>query len=311
MSSNPLVSVIIIFFNSETFIEEAIESVFAQTYRNWELLLINDGSIGRSTEIARQYAQKYPDQVRYFEYENHHRGMSAVRTSEIRSAQGKYIALLAPNDVWLPRKLEQQVAILESQPEAAMVYSASLRWYSWTGTAEDINQDHFYKLGIEANRLIESPDLLRLILEKKASVPCPSNALIRSESAIRVGGFVKPFQEMYADQAFYAKLLLTYPVFVSDQYWDKYRKHPTSCVASTKETRQAENAHILFLGWLAQYLTAKNAQYTPVWKALQRRLWAYRYPFLDHLSKRSSSISKMIAIRLKQKLNQVLKALSF
>lgn len=310
MSSSPLVSIIMIFFDSEAFIEEAITSVFAQSYPNWELLLVDDGSSDQSTEIALRYVQQFPDQVRYFEHENHqNRGMSATRNLGIRNAQGKYIALLDSDDVWLPRKLEQQVAILESHSDAAMVYGASLKWYSWTGTAEDIDRDHFYDLGIEPNRLIKPPDLLYLILQKKASAPCTCSVLIRRESVEHVGGFEDRFRGMYEDQVFYAKFLLDQSVYVSDQYWDKYRKHPDSCVASAKETGKVEAAHILFLGWLAQYLTAKNAQHTPVWRSLQRQLRVYRYPFLHRFSKRTYKLTKTIPLWLKKILNQLLKTL--
>src|SRR5215467_1200932 len=121
MSNKPLVSVIMIFLDAEKFIQEAIESVFAQTYANWELLLVDDGSTDASSEMALRYAEQYPTKVRYLEHEGHqNRGMSASRNRGINNARGEYIAFLDADDVWLPLKLEQQTAILESQPEAAM-----------------------------------------------------------------------------------------------------------------------------------------------------------------------------------------------
>src|SRR4029078_6600136 len=70
-TDKPLVSVIIIFLNEERFSREAIESVFAQTYENWELLLVDDGSTDASTKIARRYAEQYPERVRYLEHDGH------------------------------------------------------------------------------------------------------------------------------------------------------------------------------------------------------------------------------------------------
>ncbi|TMA78856.1 MAG: glycosyltransferase [Deltaproteobacteria bacterium] len=63
VSNKPLVSVVIIFLNAERFIQEAIESVFAQTYDHWELLLVDDGSSDGSTAIARRYAERHPEKV--------------------------------------------------------------------------------------------------------------------------------------------------------------------------------------------------------------------------------------------------------
>src|SRR3990172_11731590 len=123
MSEKPLVSVIIIFYNEERFIEEALECVFAQTYTNWELLLVDDGTTDNSTAIAQRYAEKYPEKVYYLEHPGHqNRGMSATRNLVIANAKGEFIAFLDADDVWLPHKLERQLAIIESQPDAAMVY---------------------------------------------------------------------------------------------------------------------------------------------------------------------------------------------
>ena len=119
-------SAIIIFWNEEQFIEEAIESVFAQTYGHWELLLVDDGSSDRSSEIARRYTEQYPDKVRYLEHQGHeNRGMSASRNLGVRSARGRYISYLDGDDVWLPNKLAEQVAIMESHPTADYGYSAA------------------------------------------------------------------------------------------------------------------------------------------------------------------------------------------
>lgn len=89
MSEAPLVSVVTIFLDAERFIEEAIESVFAQTYDRWELLLVDDGSTDRSRDVARRYAARYPSRVRYLEHPGHqNRGMSPSRNLGIAHAAG-------------------------------------------------------------------------------------------------------------------------------------------------------------------------------------------------------------------------------
>src|SRR5262245_62825418 len=97
-SSTPLVSVITNFLNGEQFLAEAIESVFGQTYGNWELLLVDDGSSDGSTAIAQHYAEQHPDCVRYLEHERHaNRGMSArseEHTSELQSLRHLVCRLL-------------------------------------------------------------------------------------------------------------------------------------------------------------------------------------------------------------------------
>ncbi|WP_293084415.1 glycosyltransferase family A protein, partial [Moorena sp. SIO4A1] len=152
MSNKPLVSTIIIFLNPEPFLQETIESVFAQTYDNWELLLVDDGSTDGSTEIALQYARQYPEKVRYLEHEGHqNRGMSATRNLGIRHAKGEYIAFLDADDIWLPNTLAEQVVLLNAHPEAAMVYGPIQWWYSWTGNPEDQQRDYFEKVGVQTD----------------------------------------------------------------------------------------------------------------------------------------------------------------
>src|SRR5262245_28935708 len=121
-TENPLVSVVIIFLNAEKFLQEAIASVLTQTYPNWELILVNEGSVDASIDIAMSHARSRPKKIRYFTHEGRvNLGMSASRNLGIENARGTYIAFLDADDVWMPAKLEEQVAILENEPAVAMV----------------------------------------------------------------------------------------------------------------------------------------------------------------------------------------------
>src|SRR5262249_10732973 len=117
MNNKPLISIVVIFFNEEKFLPEALDSIFAQPYDNWELLLVDDGSTDTSTGIARNCADQNPQRVRYLKHEDRrNRGASASRNLGFSQAQGEYIAMLDADDVWLPHKLKQQVDIMAAQP---------------------------------------------------------------------------------------------------------------------------------------------------------------------------------------------------
>ena len=93
MIPKPLVSVIVIFLNAADFLQEAIDSVLAQSYNDWELLLVDDGSNDGSSEIAKTFVSQNSLQIHYLEHEGHRNlGMSATRNLGIRNAKGKYIA---------------------------------------------------------------------------------------------------------------------------------------------------------------------------------------------------------------------------
>lgn len=284
MSSAPRVSVIIIFFNAEPFIGEAIQSVFDQTWADWELLLVNDGSADGSALVARYYAGRYPNRVRYLAHAGHqNRGMSASRNLGIQHAKGDYIAFLDADDVWYPRTLADQVAILATCHEAALVYGPIEWWHSWTGRPEDRECDHVENLGLPADRVIRPPRLLSLFLQDKAAVP--SGLLVRRETFRCVGGFEEAFRGEYEDQVFCAKVCLNLPVFAASACWYRYRQHPASCVSIGQQTRRSAAARLAFLNWLSTYLLQQGIQDRALWQSLQSELWPYHHPTLHRLSR--------------------------
>src|SRR5262245_52242003 len=213
-----------IFLDEERFIQEAIDSVFAQTYIGWELLLIDDGSRDRSTEIARRVATQNPERVRYLEHSDHQNlGMSASRNLGVRDAKGTFISFLDADDDWLPAKLEQQLAILRAYPGAAMVFGPVRWWYSWTGNPGGGQRDFVAALNISPNRLIAPPQLLTPLLKKETVTTTVS--LVRREAIIRAGGFEESFRGLYEDQAFFAKFCSREAVYVADNCWYNWRKH--------------------------------------------------------------------------------------
>ena len=292
MNWTPLVSVVTIFLNAEKFIQEAIASVFAQTYDNWELILVDDGSKDRSSEIAQSYVEQNRDRVCYFAHAGHqNRGMSASRNLGIRNARGEYIAFLDADDLWLPYKLERQTEILASLPEAAMVYGASRYWHSWTGSPEDRHRDYIPNFGIPRDTLFTPPTLLKLLHPLgHGTAPCPSDVLVRCDVVKKVGGFEESFQgiyQLYEDQAFLAKIYLNAPVFVASECWDHYRLHPDSCVATVTRSGKQHTVKHFYLDWLENYFLALGIEDADLWKALRKRQRWRRYPRLSHLVDRA------------------------
>ena len=273
--------------------QEAIESVFAQTYPAWELLLVDDGSSDGSAGIAWRWAERYPERVRYLEHPEHaNRGMSASRNLGIRNAQGAYIAFLDADDVWLPNILEDQVAILEACPGAAMVYGPIQWWYSWTGEPGDGERDYVEKLGVPPNTTIQPPRLLPLFLRDKAAVP--SGILVRRQIIEQLGGFEDTFRGEYEDQVFCAKICLSAPVFASGQCWYRYRQHSGSSVSVGQSTGETHRARSRFLSWLEAYLTAQRVQDPCVWRALWLESLRYRHPQAFRLLLRGEHLTKRI-----------------
>ena len=116
----PLVSIIIPVFNAERTIKETLESVLRQTYKNLEILIINDGSTDNSLSLIETYKIK-DSRISIYSYP--HRGVSVSRNKGIDNAIGTYISFLDADDIWLPEKIEHQVVALQNNPEASIAYS--------------------------------------------------------------------------------------------------------------------------------------------------------------------------------------------
>lgn len=118
----PVVSVVIPLYQTERYIAEAIGSVLAQTFTDFELIVVDDGSRDRGPEIARGYAAR-DKRVRVVTQEN--RGLAGARNTGIRHAKGEFIALLDADDRWLADKLARHVALMTEDPAIGLSFCAS------------------------------------------------------------------------------------------------------------------------------------------------------------------------------------------
>ncbi|HEX8560206.1 MAG TPA: glycosyltransferase family A protein [Pyrinomonadaceae bacterium] len=172
-SDAPAVSVIMPAYNVAGFIGEALESVFAQTFKDFEVVVVNDGSPD-TPELERALAP-YRGRVRYIVQEN--RGVSAARNAGIRAARGRFVAHLDPDDLWEPGYLEAQLAEFERDPALDVVYpdalifgdapEAGLRFMDWCRSEGEVTAE--------------------ALLAQRCHVMCSVTA--RRETLLRVGLF--------------------------------------------------------------------------------------------------------------------------
>ena len=134
MTTTPSVSVIIPVYNRKDFIAEAIESVLAQTYTDFEIIVVDDGSPEDMKDVLGLYLQK----IKYVYQEN--KGLAAARNTGIRNSSGKYVAFLDDDDLFERRKLEKQTEILETHPELGFVFS-DWSYFTTNNPAEKISVD--------------------------------------------------------------------------------------------------------------------------------------------------------------------------
>lgn len=280
----PLVTCVIIFLNGERFIAEAIESILAQTYRNWELILVDDGTTDGATAIARDYAARHPGRIRYTEHENHeNRGMSASRNAGVRLGKGKYVSFLDADDIWLPERLEVHVDLLERTPEAVMSVGPTLLWSSWDTELPRsrpwLSQDMRTLMELPPGQVLPAPRVARQYLESHgAGVVAIHSLMIRREKLLAIGGFEESFRSLYEDQVFIFKVLLNYPIIAIDRILDRYRQHTQSATKLAGGVAGDARMRPVFLEWLQTYLIGLGITDPDLWRALRGEMYRFDNP---------------------------------
>lgn len=105
-----IVSIIMPLYNAEKYIDRTLESIINQTYKNWELIIIDDNSQDKSSEIISKYTKKY--NIVYYKFDKNF-GSAAARNKGIELARGRFIAFLDSDDIWYPEKLEKQILFMK------------------------------------------------------------------------------------------------------------------------------------------------------------------------------------------------------
>jgi glycosyltransferase involved in cell wall biosynthesis len=127
MSPASLVSIVVPAFNSAVVIEQTLQSIQAQTFKNFEVIVVDDGSTDNTVAVTRRICESDP---RFVLVTQPHGGVSAARNTAIARARGKFIAFLDADDVWFPEKLARQMELFRTEPRMNFAYS---NFYFWDG----------------------------------------------------------------------------------------------------------------------------------------------------------------------------------
>ena len=188
----PEVSVIIPTYNRKEMVQEAVESVLSQTYQDFELIVVDDGSEDGTREMIQR---EFPGLLTYLYQEN--QGVSRARNRGIETSRGKYIAFLDSDDLWLKKKLERQVQFMQQNPEAMICYTDEI----WIRRGVRVNPK---KKHAKHSGWIY-PQCLPLCIIS------PSSVLMRRELLEEVGGFDPEFP-VCEDYDLWLRVALRYPI---------------------------------------------------------------------------------------------------
>lgn len=214
MTAGPLmqVSVIIPTYNSARFLPDAIDSVLAQTFRGFEILVVDDGS----TDNTEAVMQRYGSATRYIRQPNS--GVAVARNHGIDESRGRYVAFLDADDVWHPKKLERQLAGLRDSRECRAAYSA------FTITDPSL-------VPLKITRAKRNGPLLDDLLLRGNVVGTPSTVLCERSLFDEAGGFDSALSQC-ADWELWVRLAAKSDFFYLDEPLVSYRLHGSNMSAS-------------------------------------------------------------------------------
>ena len=174
----PLVSIVIPAYNAAAYLPATLDSVLAQSFCNYEIIVVNDGS--PDTPQLEEGLQPYFGKIRYLKQEN--RGPSSARNTGIQAARGKYIAFLDSDDIWLPKHLANQMAMLASDPSLGLVYANGVQ----------IRDDR--PVGVSFDRTPQSLPVNFDSLLREQSTVNTSSAVVSRQALVEAGMFDEQFR---------------------------------------------------------------------------------------------------------------------
>ncbi|ABA20467.1 Glycosyl transferase, family 2 [Trichormus variabilis ATCC 29413] len=260
----PTISVIIPAYNAERTILATISSVQQQTFSDFELIIINDGSTDRTLELIQNIQD---ERLKIFSYENG--GLPVARNRGISLASGEFIAFLDADDLWTPDKLELQLAALQQNPEAGVAYS-------WTYFMDEQGKSSipgvslFFEGDVQANLLVNN------------FLASGSNPLVRKQAIESVGDFDSNYKAC-EDWDYWLRLSADWNFVVVRKHQIFYRQSATS-MSSTKVKNMEDN------GLLVIEKTFQSVKPELQYLKNQSLAWIYQYSTQQYLKQNINNI---------------------
>lgn len=262
----PKISVQICCYNSEKYLDATIRSILAQSFKDWELVIVNDGSTDSTEKIIKGYMNA-DSPITYLYQEN--KGFAYARNKAIEHSSGEWIAILDHDDLWVPDKLSIQNESLKKHPEAKIHFSNS-EWFRDSGEIikKNVKEDRF------ATGLI--PDAFSKLVTEGCFIDSET-VLINKKALVECGGFNEKYSYI-VDYDIFVKIAGRYDhLYYENKVLAKWRVHSLQASQSMKEVMFKEYAD-LFEGISAAYVLPRRVGSAVRNTILSNRL---KYAFLQ------------------------------
>ena len=222
----PTVDVIIPAYNAAHYLPAAIESVVSQTFDDWQILLVDDGSTDNTAEAVAPFLDRLGSKIRYIKQEN--RGLPAARNTAIRASTAEFLALLDADDMWLPCRLAESVKILRERPQAGLAY----------GLITGIDKENRPGITWQGNLSDAEGPIAPQLYMRKVELPCPT-ITFRRKCVDEVGLFDETMRAT-EDRDLWLRIALRYEVAFVPKVLAYYRLSPNSMSTDPQRMLQAQ-----------------------------------------------------------------------
>jgi glycosyltransferase involved in cell wall biosynthesis len=220
------VDVIIPAFNAAKYLPFALESVSSQTFDDWQILLVDDGSTDNTADVVAPFLDRFGSKIRFIKQNN--RGLPAARNAAIQASTAEFLALLDADDQWLPCRLSESLKALVERPQAGLAY----------GLVTHIDPEGRLGETFEGNRRNAQGHIAPYIYMRKVELPCPT-VTFRRRCIDEVGMFDEAMRAT-EDRDLWLRIALRYEVAFVPKVLAYYRVSPNSMSADSQRMLKAQ-----------------------------------------------------------------------
>jgi glycosyltransferase involved in cell wall biosynthesis len=221
-----MVDIIVPAFNAARYLPFALQSVLSQTFEDWRVLLVDDGSTDSTAQVVASFQNRFGSKIQYIRQEN--RGLPAARNTAIRASAAEFLALLDADDVWLPCRLEESVKILRARPQAGLSY----------GGITGIDPEGRLGDTFVGNKKYAEGNIAPYIYMRRVELPCPTMTF-RRKCIDEVGLFDETMRAT-EDRDLWLRIALRYEVAFVPKVLAYYRVSPNSMTTDPERMLQAQ-----------------------------------------------------------------------
>lgn len=237
----PKVSIITPAYNGAKYIAETIDSVRKQTFQDWEMIIVDDGSVDDTKAVVQRFQEQHPEKIKYFYQTNG--GSGKARNTGIRMTTGEFVAFLDADDIWMPQKLEKQMSFFKNNPDIDLVYT----------NATVINNIGQEKWPYVKKREYHFPpeDIYRQLLLRNF---IPFSSVVARRKVIAEVGYFVDVIKYSEDSDLLIRIAKDYRIKYLNEFLTKYR------VSDSHKSSNLERRHRASLSIITRHYDKKRAE---------------------------------------------------